>query len=60
MAFSDMDVSVTMKGEEWFALLARIERVPLSAKGAKAYNRGMTKLQKQIVAVAKANPDSRA
>lgn len=71
MAFSDMDVSVTMKGEEWFALLARIKCLldgktklqsfdTLSAKGAKAYNRGMTKLQKQIVAVAKANPDSRA
>lgn len=56
--FSEADVSVTLTGEEWFAILARLDAAirgqsrlsaALSAKGAAAYNRGMEKLQKRLV-----------
>lgn len=56
--FSEADVSVTLTGEEWFAILARLDaairgqsklNAALSAKGAVAYNRGMEKLQKRLV-----------
>lgn len=58
--FSKADISVTLTGEEWFAILARLHAAirghtelqsanSLSAKGAAAYNRGMEKLQKRLV-----------
>jgi hypothetical protein len=60
-SFSKLDVTVTLTGEEWFALLARIKFLldgktqlesaeTLSRKGAKAYSRGMGKLQEQLLA----------
>lgn len=65
-SFSKLDVTVILTGEEWFALLARIKCLldgktslesaeTLSRKGAKAYNRGMGKLQEQLLAASAAS-----
>lgn len=51
--FSNMDVTVTMKGEEWFALLARIIGRDLSAKGARTYNTAAGRMQEQILAASR-------
>jgi hypothetical protein len=65
-SFSKIDVSVTLTGEEWFTILARINCLlkgmtrlesadTLSAKGAKVYNRAMGKLQEQLLAASAAS-----
>jgi hypothetical protein len=48
--FSKTDVTVTLTGEEWFALLARIAKRPLSPEGAAIYHDATIKLQQQILA----------
>lgn len=52
--FPKRDVPVTLTGEEWVAVLARIvgqknPRYALNAKGAAIYNRAATKLQRQLM-----------
>jgi len=49
-SFSKLDVTVTLSGEEWFAVLSRIAGRDLSLKGAKIYNAAAGKLQTQILA----------
>lgn len=56
MSFRDMEIPVTMTGEEWFALLAFIAKRDLSAKGRDAYNRALGKMSSQVVKVARDNP----
>ena len=56
MSFPDMDVSVTMTGEEWVVLLCRIVGQPLSEKGGEIYCNAADKLQKQLTAASNANP----
>lgn len=56
MAFPEMDVPVTLTGEEWTAVLGRLLRRELSPKGAKIYNGACTKLQEQLLAASNANP----
>lgn len=69
MSFQTDDVAVIMKGEEWFAILARIQCLlegktklesldTLSPQGARAYNSGMGKLQQQILAAAARSPET--
>jgi hypothetical protein len=48
--FPKRDVTVTLTGEEWTTLLARMINRELSAKGAKVYRQATTKLQQQILA----------
>jgi hypothetical protein len=50
-SFSKHDVTVTLTGEEWFALLCRLGGRSLSAKGSKIYDAATSKLQSQIVGV---------
>lgn len=49
--FSEADVTVTLKGKEWFAILARLDLAirgkkarPLSAEGKAIYKGAMDKL----------------
>lgn len=49
--FGKTDVTVTLTGEEWFALLARITKRSLSPEGASIYNTAVGKLSQQILAV---------
>lgn len=56
MPFPEMDVPVTMTGEEWTALLGRLVRRPLSPKGEITYKRATEKLQAQLLAASNANP----
>ena len=48
--FQKRDVPVTLTGEEWTALLARMVRVELSPKGSLVFQKACTKLQKQLLA----------
>ena len=49
--FPDSDVTVTLKGREWTALLGRIDRPKqLSALGRKTYNEAAGKLGIQLLA----------
>jgi hypothetical protein len=48
--FGKTDVTVTLTGEEWFALLARIAKRPLSPEGARIYKVAVGKLQQEILA----------
>ncbi len=65
MSFESDDVAVTLKGREWFAILARMRMLaekaaplPLegheqfSRKGAKIYSTGIASLQDQILRAA--------
>ena len=56
MSFRDMDVTVTMTGEEWFALMAKMAGNSLSVKGQDALNRAMKALYQQVGAASDANP----
>jgi hypothetical protein len=56
MPFPDMDVSVTMTGEEWTALLGRLISRELSKKGERVYLSATTKLKNQLLAASDANP----
>lgn len=62
MPFPDMNVPVTLTGEEWTTLLARIAGRSLSAKGCRVYNSAARKLKDQLLAASDANqsaPDQR-
>jgi hypothetical protein len=48
--FGKTDVSVTLTGEEWFAILARLVNRPLSKQGAATYNKATEKMQVQLLA----------
>ena len=56
MSFPDMDVSVTLTGEEWTTFLARFCGKSLSAKGEKIFHNASKKLQQQLLAASRANP----
>ena len=58
MPFPEMDVSVTMTGEEWVVLMARIVGKPLSKKGGKIYTIACIKLTDQLTAASDANPSA--
>ncbi len=68
MSFSTDDVAVTLKGAQWFALLARIKFLQdaagnpqlepcFSRKGKKVYMTGIAALQEQILAASIARPE---
>lgn len=53
--FSEADVTVTLKGKEWFAILARLDLAirgkkarPLSAAGTMVYKKAMDKLTDKL------------
>jgi hypothetical protein len=46
--FGKAKVTVTLTGEEWFALLARITRRELSPKGSRVYRQAADKICAQI------------
>lgn len=55
MAFSSDDVAVTMRGDEWFALLAVLNtgvpsRAGLSGKGERKFEKGKARLESQLLA----------
>ncbi len=55
MAFSTDDVTVTMRGDEWFALLAVLNTAVvaaagLSPKGVRKHEKGKAKLESQLLA----------
>jgi hypothetical protein len=52
--FSKMDVTVTLTGEEWFAIVSRLARKELSRKGAQVYLSAQDKLQEQLSAASEA------
>jgi hypothetical protein len=52
--FSKREVSITLTGEQWVTLLARILQQPLSPKGAKVYNTAAFQLQRQLGAASEA------
>ncbi len=52
--FGKREVTVTLLGEEWFALLARAVGRGLSKEGAAAYNRAATKMKEQLSAASDA------
>ena len=56
MPFPDMDVSVTLTGEEWTVLIARWIRKPLSEKGEAIYHNASKKLREQLLAASDTNP----
>jgi hypothetical protein len=49
--FGKTDVTVTLTGEEWFALLAKFDKRPLSPHGAAILKVAADKLSQQILAV---------
>jgi hypothetical protein len=57
MTFRDMDVTVTMTGEEWFTLIAKMVGKPLSKKGYQVLKSAQSKLTDQVVAASDANPE---
>lgn len=61
MAFSNDDVSVTMRGDEWFAMLSMLSfmlqgrtadqaKALLSTKGVRKFEKGKAKLESQLLA----------
>jgi hypothetical protein len=46
--FSQREVAVVLTGAEWFALLARLLRKPLSDKGRRVYVSAAEKLKGQL------------
>lgn len=67
MSFSTDDVAVTLKGAQWFAILARIKFLQdaagkpdlepcFSRKGKRVYLDGMADLQEQLLAASIARP----
>lgn len=56
MPFPDMDVSVTLTGEEWMVFLCRTLQQPLSEKGREIYEVACEKLTEQLNAASDANP----
>jgi hypothetical protein len=48
-SFSKLDVTVTLTGEEWFALLSRLDGRSLSPKGMKVWATAARELQIQIL-----------
>jgi len=47
--FSESNICVTLTGEEWFAVIARMTGQPLSKKGNTLYQAAVRKLTKQIL-----------
>jgi hypothetical protein len=47
--FSNADVTVTLKGEEWFALIASMANKSLSSKGVLVLARAKTSLVAQVI-----------
>ncbi len=47
--FSDKQITVTMSGRQWFALLARVVGKSLSLDGAKAYNEASAILKEELL-----------
>lgn len=63
MAFSTDDVPVTMRGDEWFALLAVLNTgvtVGLSAKSVRKFEKGKAKLESQLLAASAGGGRKRA
>jgi hypothetical protein len=56
--FGKAEITVTMLGEEWFALIARTIGRSLSPEGAKLYNRAASKIQEQLTAASEAHKNS--
>jgi hypothetical protein len=56
MPFPETDVPVTLTGEEWTTVLARMIRADLSPKGRAVYHAATKKLQAQLLAASNANP----
>ena len=52
--FSKQQVSVTMSGEEWVALIARVLNKPLSKRGEKVYQEAQLRLTHQLREASKA------
>jgi hypothetical protein len=48
--FGETSISITLLGEEWFALMARILGHPLSPEGSRVYRRAADKLSDQLSA----------
>jgi hypothetical protein len=46
--FSNTDVTVTLKGAQWFALMARLANKPLSEEGEAILKRAKTMLATQL------------
>jgi hypothetical protein len=49
-SFSKLEVPVTLTGEEWFAVLSRLDGRGLSLKGLKIYKSAIGKLQSHVLA----------
>ena len=47
--FAKREVPVTLTGEQWVTLLARLLRKDLSPKGMRTYNKAATRLQEQLL-----------
>jgi hypothetical protein len=47
--FPKREVSITLTGEEWVTVLARILGKEMSLKGAKVYRKAADKLNKQLL-----------
>lgn len=58
MAFPEAEVSVTMTGAEWTALLGRIAGYSFSASGRSIYRSAAKKLQEQLTAASHKNPST--
>jgi hypothetical protein len=56
MDFSNKDVSVTLKGAQWFALMAELANKPLSAQGEAIMKRARVLLAEQVSAAADKEP----
>jgi len=48
MDFRNLDVTVTLKGEEWFALMTKLAGKPLSDEGRAILRRAQQKLGEQV------------
>jgi hypothetical protein len=46
--FPKRDVAITLTGEQWVTLLARILRKELSPKGERVYHTAATRLNQQL------------
>lgn len=56
--FPAMDVTITLTGTEWTAVLARLVRRELSPEGAKIYNAAAGKMQEQLLAASRASKEA--
>jgi len=54
--FSELDVSVTLTGAEWTAVLARLLRQALSPEGERVFETASKKMQGQLLEACKVAP----